>query len=195
MYRFVATRPAPARPLRRFAAANAAVILALALPAAANAARVSGTLMGYETSAPLPSRDLHFENSVTHDVYLTPTHADGSFAGDLPAGLYDLRAERGAILVHGVLVRETDVQLGHVSEVAPYSPARLFQFQDVANSLVTSPAPSTAFIMTVDTTVIPPSAAAVPKPEVNWNKLPPGSEATGPTGADLPPAGASRPTP
>jgi hypothetical protein len=144
-------------------------------------------LMGYETSAPLASRDLHFENSITLDFYLAPTHSDGSFAVELPPGVYNLRAERGAILARAVAVRDTDVALGKVSELAPYAPARLFELEDIAHSILTSPAPSTAYIMTADTTVIPPGAAIVPKPEVDWSKLPPGSEATGPTGVDLPP--------
>lgn len=150
--------------------------------------------MGYESSAPLASRDLHFENSITHDVYLAPTHSDGSFAVELPSGLYNLRAERGAILAHVVAVRDADVVLGNVSELAPYAPARLFELQDVARSILTSPAPSTAYIMTKDTSVIPATAETVPKPEVDWSKLPPGSEATGPTGTEVP-APAETPNP
>lgn len=188
MYHCNPARPDLARAARLFAAAAiAALTVALALPATADAARVSGTLMGYDSSAPLASRDLHFEDSVTLDVYLAPTHSDGSFAVELPPGLYNLRAERGVILARAVAVGNINVMLGNVSERAPYTPARLFELQRVAYSILTSPAPSTAYIMTADTAVVPASAESVPKPQVDWNKLPPGSEATGPTGMDLPP--------
>src|SRR5664279_2936384 len=65
-----------------------AMILGAGLPATARAAIVSGTLTGYEGKAE-PSRDLHFENCVTHDEYLAPTHNDSSFAQNLPPGCYD----------------------------------------------------------------------------------------------------------
>src|ERR1700681_4564284 len=51
-----------------------AMLLGAGMPATARAAIVSGTLAGYEGKAE-PSRDLHFENCVTHDEYLAPTHA------------------------------------------------------------------------------------------------------------------------
>src|SRR5437879_2471909 len=142
MNRRNSARPDRVRAARLFAAAAiAALTVALTLPTTSDAARVSGTLMGYDTSAPLASRDLHFENSITLDFYLAPTHSDGSFAVELPPGVYNLRAERGAILAHAVAVRDTDVALGNVSELAPYTPARLFELQDIAHALHTSPAP------------------------------------------------------
>src|SRR5207244_4447756 len=55
-------------------------------PGHAQAARVSGVLTGYESSNPLVSRDLHFQNNITRDIYLSPTHHDGSFAVILPPG-------------------------------------------------------------------------------------------------------------
>ena len=63
-------------------AAFALSLLAI-LPGVAAAARVSGTLTSYQAQ-PAVSRDLHFENCVTHDSYLAPTHTDGSFAQSLP---------------------------------------------------------------------------------------------------------------
>lgn len=143
----------------------------IATPAIARPARVSGVLTAYESSSPEPSRDLHFQNAITRDIYLSPTHTDGSFAVELPPGLYDLRAERGVILRHAIAVGEADVALGLVSEAAPYAPARLFQLQNIADSILTSPAPSTAYIMTVDTTILP-AGAAYPAPKIDWSKLP-----------------------
>jgi hypothetical protein len=147
------------------------LIVLIAAPSIAGAARVSGILTGYESSSPEPSRDLHFQNATTHDIYLSPTHTDGSFALDLPPGLYDLRTESGVISKHAIAVGETDVALGVVSETAPYAPARLFQFQNIAASILTSPAPSTAYIMTVDTTSLP-TGTAYPAPKIDWSKLP-----------------------
>ncbi len=97
----------------RFAAAIAiacglACGLDAAAPARAAAARVSGALMSYQ-GQPEARRDLHFENCVTQDEYLAPTHPGGTFAQSLPPGCYDLRAERGAILRHGIIVKDTDV--------------------------------------------------------------------------------------
>ncbi len=143
------------------------------LPGVAGAARVSGTLVAYQGQQPEVSRDLHFENCVTRDSYLAPTHSDGSFAQSLPPGSYDLRAERGAILRHGIIVRDTPVAVGQVSDLAPYAPARLFDLESLFPTLLTSPAPSTAYIFTRDYTVVPPSASvvAVPTSESEWLKL------------------------
>jgi len=161
----------------RFASAIAcsgAVLLALglAMPAPALAARVSGALMSYQ-GQPEASRDLHFENCVTQDEYLAPTHAGGTFAQSLPPGCYDLRAERGAILRHRILVGNSDVTIGSVSDLAPLAPARLFDLEELFPTLLTSPAPSTAYIFTHDPTVVPASAAVVPVPssESEWLKL------------------------
>jgi len=163
--------PAAARTWRAIITLGAAATL-ISIPAAATAARVSGVLVGYGTSNPLPSRDLHFQNAVTHDVVLAPTHATGSFAAELPPGRYDLRAERGAILLRNIAVGDVDVALGRVVELAPYAPARLFDLQGVAPSLLTSPAPSTAYINTKDPTVLPPDAVRVPRPKRNWSNTP-----------------------
>jgi hypothetical protein len=150
-----------------------------ALPTIAVAARVSGTLVGYQ-GQPQPSRDLHFENCASHDSYLAPTHTDATFAQNLPPGCYNLRAERGAILRPGIAVRDQDVALGSVSELAPYAPARLFDLEALFPTLLTSPAPSTAYIFTHDPTVVPASAAVVkvPSSESEWLKLQKQTEAT-----------------
>jgi len=151
----------------------------LAMPSAAAAARVSGTLVGYQ-GQPEPSRDLHFENCASHDSFLAPTHTDATFAQNLPPGCYNLRAERGAILRPEIAVRDQDVALGSVSELAPYAPARLFDLEALFPTLLTSPAPSTAYIFTHDPTVVPASAAIVkvPSSESEWLKLQKQTEAT-----------------
>jgi hypothetical protein len=162
-------------------------------PGDAWAARVGGVLTGYESSTPLVSRDLHFQNNLTGDVYLSPTHADGSFAAVLPPGNYSLRTETGAILMRSIMVGRAALDLGHISELAPYAPQRLWHFQIIAPALVTSPAPSTAYVATADTTPLPADASAVPKPEVNWSEAPMGP-AGGPnaaTGAATAPVSAS----
>ncbi len=150
-----------------------------ALPVAAAAARVSGTFIGYQ-GQPEPSRDLHFENCASHDSYLAPTHTDATFAQNLPPGCYNLRAERGAILRPEILVRDRDLALGQVSDLAPLAPARLFDLEDLFPTLLTSPAPSTAYIFTHDPTVVPASAQVVkiPSSESEWLKLQKQTEAT-----------------
>lgn len=158
------------RAVRRIGRAALVALAAAALvPGVARAGRVSGVLLTYQ-GQPDPSRDLHFENCVTRDIFLAPTHSDGSFAQTLPPGCYNLRAERGAILRSGIRVDDAAVPLGQVSELAPLAPARLFDLQAIFPSLLTSPAPSTAYIYTRDTTVVPASApkVAAPSSESAW---------------------------
>jgi hypothetical protein len=164
-----------------------AILLGAGIPATARAAIVSGTLAGYEGKDE-PSRDLHFENCITHDEYLAPTHADSSFAQNLPPGCYDLRAEQGAILHHGIIVGDSDIAIGTVSDLAPLAPARIWNLEALFPTLLTSPAPSTAYIFTHDPTVVPASAAkiAVPTSESEWLKLQKQTDAT--TKATTPPA-------
>ena len=56
-----------------FGALVIVVIIAVigASPNHARAARVSGVLTGYENSTPPVSRDLHFQNVITGDSYLS----------------------------------------------------------------------------------------------------------------------------
>jgi hypothetical protein len=173
-----------------FAAVATALALVATLPGIAAAARVSGTFATYQ-GQPAASRELHFENCVTHDSYMAPTHGDGSFAQTLPPGNYDLRAERGAIVRHAIMVGDADLAIGQVSDLAPFAPARLWQLQALFPTLLTSPAPSTAYIFTHDATVVPASAAVVPMPssQSEWLKLKKQTEA-GATGAS-----SSRPAP
>jgi hypothetical protein len=150
------------RVFTRSAVLAAAIAAMTGMPSRAQAAAVSGILVQYE-GAPDPNRDLHFENVITHDIYMAPTHQDGSFSQQLPPGAYRLRTEVGAILASDIGVADADVPLGRVSELAPLAPARMFQLQTIAPTILKSPAPSTAFTYTEDTTVLPPTAQAVPK--------------------------------
>jgi len=143
-------------------AAALAITALTGMPSRAHAATVTGILVQYE-GAPDPNRDLHFENVITRDIYMAPTHQDGSFSQQLPPGTYRLRTEVGAILASDIGVADADVPLGRVSELAPLAPARMFQLQTIAPTILKSPAPSTAFTYTEDTTVLPPTAQAVPK--------------------------------
>src|SRR5690349_20331044 len=123
------------RILTRVFARSAVLAAALAIaltgtPSLAYAATVSGILVQYE-GAPDPNRDLHFENVITRDIYMAPTHQDGSFSQQLPPGTYRLRTEVGAILASDIGVANADVPLGRVTELAPLAPARLFQFQNI----------------------------------------------------------------
>ena len=163
-------------------------------PVNSDAARVSGWLTAYGSSTPLVSRDLHFQNVITGDVYLSPTHADGSFRASLPPGKYRLRTETGAVLVKAILVDQADIDLGRVNELAPISPERLWQSESIAPSRLASPAPSTAYVKTSDTTPLPATATTVPKPAFDWTRPPPETQAsqgpnavTGMATAPLPP--------
>jgi hypothetical protein len=139
----------------------AIVLTLLAVAPATWAAHVNGTLTGYENPAPQPKRYLHFENRVTLDIYMTPTAADGSFAADLPPGTYRLRSEHGAILARRINVGAADIPLGPVSDLAPLAPSRVWHLQSIAPAQLTSAAPSTANIMTRDTTSLPTGELAV----------------------------------
>lgn len=131
----------------------------------AQAARVNGTLVAYAQAG---DHYLHFQNRVTGDCYMAATASDGAFGAQLPPGVYDLRADRGAILTHSIIVGSADVGLGQVSELAPYAPARIWQLQGIAPSLLSSAAPLTANLFTVDTTRLPPATnvAAAPMAEL-----------------------------
>ena len=157
------------RPCRLSGWLVAAVCAVVAGASSAEAARVNGTLVAYEGPAQQSDRYLHFQNQVTGDCYMVATATDGAFGAQLPPGVYDLRAERGAILARTIIVGSADVGLGRVSELAPYAPARIWQFQGIAPSLLSSAAPSTANILTVDTTVLPPEAKvmAAPPPDLS----------------------------
>ena len=104
-------------------------------------------LMSYRDGKAADRRQLHYENRVTNDIFVAPTKPDGSFTADLPPGFYDLRAERGLVLISGIRVDNDDINVGHVVEPAPLDVRRPFEREGVAESLVESPAPATANIV------------------------------------------------
>ena len=112
----------------------------------AGAANVSG-MMSYRNGKPAERRQLHYENRVTSDIYVAPTTPDGSFTADLPPGVYDLRAERGVVLVSRIRVDSADINVGHVLEPAPLDVRRPFEREGVADTLVESPAPATSNVI------------------------------------------------
>ena len=112
----------------------------------AGAANVSG-VMFYRDGKPAERRQLHYENRVTSDIFVAPTKPDGSFTADLPPGFYDLRAERGVVLASGIRVDNEDINLGHVVEPPILDVRRPFEREGVAETLVDSPAPATANVV------------------------------------------------
>jgi hypothetical protein len=131
----------------------AAIVLSVAVGAGiaagarmAGAANVSG-MMSYRNEKPAERRQLHYENRVTSDIYVAPTTPDGSFTADLPPGVYDLRAERGVVLVSRIRVDSADINVGHVLEPAPLDVRRPFEREGVADTLVESPAPATSNVI------------------------------------------------
>lgn len=128
----------------------------------AEAATVSGI---YTTphGKPLADHQLHFENRISGDMYLTRTGNDGSFASDLPPGTYDLRAERGLIVRPGIRVEVNgaDLNVGRVSEGAPLDVRRPFERQGIGPALVDTEAPATAH---VEHRASAPAPSAAPSP-------------------------------
>jgi len=138
----------PGRNLR-FAAVAVSVALGAGIAAGARmagAANVSGT-MSYRGGQPAERRQLHYENRVTSDIFVAPTKPDGSFTADLPPGFYDLRAERGLVLISRIRVDNDDINVGHVIEPAPLDVRRPFEREGVAETVVESPAPATSNVI------------------------------------------------
>ena len=111
----------------------------------ADAAEVSGIYTN-RGGKPLADHQLHFENHIAGDMYLTRTGTDGAFSTDLPPGTYDLRAERGLIVRPGIRVEDTNLNVGRVADGAPYDVRRPFERQGIAPSLVETEAPATAHL-------------------------------------------------
>ena len=126
----------------------AALIAALMMVAAhADAAMVSGVYATPTRGKPLPNHQLHFENRISGDMYLTRTGDDGSFASDLPPGTYDLRAERGLVVRPGIRVDSPEaLNVGRVSEGAPFDVRRPFEREGIGPTLLDTEAPATAHI-------------------------------------------------
>jgi len=103
--------------------------------------------MSYRDGKPAERRQLHYENRVTNDIFVAPTKPDGSFTADLPPGFYDLRAERGVVLATKIRVDNEDVNLGHVIEPPMLDVRRPFEHEGVADTILDSPAPATANVV------------------------------------------------
>lgn len=129
---------------RRVLSAALAVTLVV-LAGSADAAIVSGVYTS-RGGTPLADHQLHFENRISGDIFLTRTGSDGSFSTDLPPGTYDLRAERGLILKEKIVVDGNDVSVGRVTGGPQFDVRRPFEREGVAPSLVDTEAPATAHL-------------------------------------------------
>ncbi len=128
-------------------------------------ALVSGILTTTQGS-PAPDRQIHFENRVSGVLYLARTNADGGFSTHLPPGVYDLREEGGTIIRRGIAVSDADADLGKVSEPAAGFWFDPFQFEELGERIVNSPAPATANLpgAMMETHPVPASSpSAVPR--------------------------------
>src|SRR5258708_36546213 len=112
----------------------------------AGAANVSG-MMSYRDGKPAERRQLHYENEVTSDIFVAPTKPDGSFTADLPPGFYDLRAERGLVLLGRIRVDSGDINVGHLIEPAPLDDPRPFAPAGFPETGVESPAHATSTVV------------------------------------------------
>jgi hypothetical protein len=142
---------------------GAALAAALILFAAhAEAAMVSGVYTSF-AGKPLADHQLHFENRISGDIYLTHTGDDGSFASDLPPGTYDLRAERGLVVRPGIRVDGPEEQnVGRVSDGAPFDVRRPFEREGINRPLLETEAPATAHLEKQHLAPAPASSAAEP---------------------------------
>jgi len=108
------------------------------------AANVSGVLITVGGKA-APGCQIHFEDRVTHDLFLIMTDRDGKFSVDLPPGSYDLRSDRGAIMGPLIVVDEADIALGSIVQPSGWR-GLIFRREGVLKGVVTTSAPSTANI-------------------------------------------------
>ncbi|MGH7914249.1 MAG: hypothetical protein ACREPW_06325, partial [Candidatus Binataceae bacterium] len=90
--------------------------------------------------------ELHFQGLVSGNMYTVRTKADGTFSTMLPQGVYDLRGIDGAVLASAVTVGQSPVNLGQVHPPSPYNVWRLFDRQEIGQTIVKSPAPATAYV-------------------------------------------------
>ncbi len=120
---------------------------AAALASEALAGTVSGVLLSPE-GAPIASRQVHFKNVVTGDVFLTGTGPNGAFSVRLPAGDYELRDEEGVKGLAPITVADVSLDLGSVREPGRWSLSRWLGGEVVGDSLVKSPAPAAARLAT-----------------------------------------------
>jgi len=142
-------------------AATAAAVIAAGGVAAA--AMVSGTLIGAD-GGPQTGREVHFEERLSHDIYIATTGNGGAFSANLPEGVYDLRSETGPIIDGGIAVGGNEVALGKVRDTSAGNLMRFFQTQEVGEAIVKSQAPSTADVPSKDEAIAAEVTPAAPVP-------------------------------
>lgn len=103
--------------------------------------RISGKVLTYQ-GQPAADRQLHLENTVSGDAYLTSTAKDGSFSTAVPPAAYNLREEHGPIVASNIQAWREPVNLGTVSE--PGFLQHLLELQWLAPAQIHSPAPITS---------------------------------------------------
>jgi hypothetical protein len=116
--------------------------LLLAGSRSALAATVRGVVMNRD-GGPVADDQVHLENQVTGNLYLTETGKDGSFSVEVPPGWYDLRERGGAIIKSDIRVDVDPLNLGNLVRQPRASFWRFFQRERLAPILVDSPAPAT----------------------------------------------------
>jgi len=121
----------------------AAMIFAATSGGVASAAMVSGVLNEH-AGPPAKERQLHFENRLSGDMFLTPTDDTGAFEADLPPGVYDLRSERGLIIKRPIVVDREVVNLGTLRDPPRLDVRRPFQREGIAETVIHPAAPATA---------------------------------------------------
>jgi hypothetical protein len=117
----------------------------------------SGRLLTHQ-GQPAAGQQIHFENRVNGDAFLTKTRGDGSFSLALAPGAYDLRDEDGPIIVRYIDVRDQDINLGTVSEPGPL--AQLLESERIAPALIQSPASVTSDVVPGNQVAEPANKAA-----------------------------------
>ncbi len=139
---------------------------------------VTGVLAASEAGSPA-GHDLHFQNRLSGNIYAMRTDANGAFSAMLPRGVYDLRGMHGAVIAPGVVVEQSPVNLGQVHSPGPYNVWRLFEWQEIGEGIVKSPAPATAYL---------PNLGGAPQPIAVTPVVSPPVRGAGPNGEPLAPA-------
>jgi len=123
-------------------------VMMVTLAAVLAEAAVVGGVYVNSRGTPLPDRQLHFQNQISGDMYLARSLSDGSFAADLPPGVYDLRGERGLKIKNGIVVGDSPLEVGKVKDGTMMSDVLRgpFERQGIAPMLVDTAAPATAHV-------------------------------------------------
>lgn len=125
---------------------------------------VTGVLVG-PNGHPLAAHELHFQGSISGDMFTVRTHGDGAFSTALPQGVYDLRGDFGAIIASPITVGESAVNLGQVRLPAAYNPTHIFDRQVVGEAIIKSPAPASAYVPSTGGAAVAVTPISNPKVE------------------------------